>query len=241
MVSHDTELESKRSLLQGRTATTPPDPSCFHGRRLTRQQSRCRCAPRARWTSVLLLLATVLMGCASSRPSTHEAPPHRIALSTTNQVEDTIRSAMTRWSETPHRMGGMTVSGADCSGFVVSLYRETFGVQLPRTTREQARTGVTVRPNALQAGDLVFFRPGREVNHVGIYLSEGRFAHISTSRGFIVSHMDEPYWRRRFAEARRVIEPSAVAVSPRPTTAEPTPPAIPTIHSPDAVTRRGGW
>jgi hypothetical protein len=166
-----------------------------------------------------ILVLLFLTGCAATRPHTvARAPVHEVAVPDVADrtpappprelanVESFLRASMEPWGDTPHLFGGTAIAGADCSGFIVSLYREAFGISLPRTTRDQANAGHSIRRDELEAGDLVFFRPDRVVNHVGIYLSDGRFAHISTSRGFIISHLDEPYWQRRYAAARRVLD-----------------------------------
>ncbi len=54
-------------------------------------------------------------------------------------------------------------------------------------------------------GDLVFFRTGSKgVSHVGMYVGDGRIIHSSTSRGVIVSSLDESYYRRTYHSSGRV-------------------------------------
>jgi cell wall-associated NlpC family hydrolase len=54
-------------------------------------------------------------------------------------------------------------------------------------------------------GDLVFFGDGGRVNHVGIYVGNGRFLHApSTGKNVMISAMDSGYWGRKFLAARRV-------------------------------------
>ncbi len=79
----------------------------------------------------------------------------------------------------------------DCSGLVQWLLAN-FDVALPRTSREQARIGLEVPrdPSQLLPGDLLFFGKGRGVDHVGIYIGEGRYVHASNSRkGVIESNL----------------------------------------------------
>jgi len=96
-------------------------------------------------------------------------------------------------------------SGIDCSGFVQRIYRDLFGLQLPRTTADQVQYAKKIPDQRLKAGDLVFFRPSENVRHVGIYLGEGEFAHASKSDGVMVSRMDDPYWRGVYWTSRRVM------------------------------------
>lgn len=69
-----------------------------------------------------------------------------------------------------------------------------------------ARDGERVERASLVAGDLVFFsRRGKRIDHVGIYLGEGRFVHAPrTGKDVMVSEMDRGYWSQRFMQARRV-------------------------------------
>lgn len=114
-----------------------------------------------------------------------------------------------RWLGTPHRLGGSTKRGVDCSGFVAIVYREVYGKQLARSSADMLKRNCkkVSRPN-LREGDLVFFHTGkgkRNVpNHVGIYLKNGKFIHTSTSSGVMVSSLSEPYYQRTWITGGRV-------------------------------------
>ena len=109
-----------------------------------------------------------------------------------------------------YRMGGTTRAGMDCSGLVTVVFRE-FDFKLPRSSRDMAKVGVAVKKNNIEPGDLVFFKTnGRSViNHVGIVVDvngdEFKFIHSSTSRGVIISSNTEPYYKRAYAQANRVL------------------------------------
>jgi cell wall-associated NlpC family hydrolase len=74
--------------------------------------------------------------------------------------------------------GGVTPNGFDCSGLMLFIYRHA-GIRLPRTAAQQFRTGRPVDPHSLRPGDLVFFRHGSQVGHVGMYIGNGLIFHAS--------------------------------------------------------------
>ncbi len=107
----------------------------------------------------------------------------------------------------PYVWGGESRKGTDCSGFTLVVYREQ-GVRLPRVSRQQFRTGISVPSKRnLSFGDLVFFNKngyGR-ITHVGIYVGGGRFAHASCSKGVTYSRLNKRYYNKRFTGARRIL------------------------------------
>jgi len=110
------------------------------------------------------------------------------------------------WYGTPYRLGGTAKSGIDCSAFVRALYEEVYNTELLRTSGEQFESSTFISdPSELKEGDLVFFRfRSRRISHVGIYLSNGRFVHASSSRGVVISDLSEAYWTRYYAGGGRV-------------------------------------
>ena len=109
------------------------------------------------------------------------------------------------WKDVPYRWGGLSRKGLDCSGLVYLIYRNQFGVQLPRTTLGQLKRGRHVNRSSLRAGDLLFFTTGNNLNHVGIYLENNQFLHVSTKKGVKISNLENNYWAKRYRQSRRVL------------------------------------
>ena len=105
----------------------------------------------------------------------------------------------------PYRLGGSSVQGVDCSGFVKKIY-DMFNIILPRTARDQSHVGRYVARGDLEEGDLVFFRNRRSISHVGIYVGNSQFVHAASGRQRMVcvSSLNEPYYSARYAKAVRL-------------------------------------
>lgn len=116
-----------------------------------------------------------------------------------------ISNTAQRYIGAPYRFGGVSPTGFDCSGFVWYVFNQN-GKSLPRTADVQFKIGKPVFQNELQRGDLVFFstyEPGP--SHCGIYLEAGKFIHASSSRGIMISKLDDVYWKPRYIGAKRII------------------------------------
>ena len=123
-------------------------------------------------------------------------------------VKSRIMDQYADWKGVRYRLGGSTKKGIDCSAFVQRTFREQFGLDLPRSTYEQQEMGKSISRTNLRTGDLVLCRAGSTGRHVGIYIGNDQFVHASTSSGVTISSMNEPYWKKRYNEARRVLSRS---------------------------------
>lgn len=107
------------------------------------------------------------------------------------------------WLGTPYRMGGSSHKGIDCSNFVSKIINETFNINFPANAETQSRLVIPIlNIEELSYGDLIFFsgrnKKSKRIGHVGIYLGNGIFAHSSTSKGVIISHISDGYYTQRF-------------------------------------------
>ncbi len=156
-------------------------------------------------SSCALLFAVVLcllQGCASDQAGKQTVPV--LPFSSHNEITNKLVQQFQKWSGTPYRMGGMDKNGIDCSGFVQVTYRQLFDVRLPRTTEKLALSGVGVTVSNLRSGDLVMFKTDWKDRHVGIYLENGTFMHVSSTSGVMLSRLDERYWKNHFWQVRRI-------------------------------------
>ena len=167
-----------------------------------------------RVSRVPILLAVLLAGC-------HTAPPPRQTTATVtpqswdgsggasamrNRGEAVARFALSLRG-TRYRYGGATRDGFDCSGLVFYAHRQ-LGLEVPRTSREQAEEAEEIKPRKLRPGDLVFFRiDSRRVNHVGIYIGERRFVHApGAGKPVTINSLDDEFYAESFASAGRFWE-----------------------------------
>ena len=94
----------------------------------------------------------------------------------------------------------------DCSGFTLYVYKKN-GIHIPRTSRNQAKYGKHIARNNLKKGDLIFFDTSRHrkgyVNHVGIYLGNGKFIHASSAQKKVTISNLSKFYAQRYVGARR--------------------------------------
>ncbi len=125
----------------------------------------------------------------------------------TKNIEDKAKKLLGK----PYVWGATGPECFDCSGFTQKVYK-TVGINLPRVSKNQAKVGKLVRFNELKRGDMVFFDTSRKrvgkVNHVGIYLEDGKFIHASSGKHKVVitSFDKKRFYKNRFLWGRRIID-----------------------------------
>ncbi len=156
---------------------------------------------------LVLIGFQALFGCMPLQPisTPGKSPPDRLTPVSDSKAIHLLYQQVNDWNGVPYKFGGLSKRGVDCSGFVLETFRTKFQIKLPRNTHQQSRTGKAVLRSDLRAGDLVFFRLGYNLRHVGIYLENDRFAHASTSKGVTLSNLSDTYWSKRYWKARRIL------------------------------------
>jgi len=159
----------------------------------------------------LLILVTAFAACKSKKAVTSKhqqtkytnkelkALSHKLNLEIEKDDNVKLYQFVAQWLGTPHKLGACTKSAIDCSCFVVLLYTEVYQTKLPRTSIEMHQKATTTKQHKLKEGDLVFFSiKSKKVSHVGVYLKNGWFAHVTTSKGVMINNLSEEYYEKYF-------------------------------------------
>ncbi len=166
---------------------------------------------------LFLLLAFSILSCGSSKKTTSKRTVKTKTTKTNTRKKsassksNAIVATALKYKGTRYKYGGTTKKGMDCSGLMYVAFK-THQVLLPRVSYEQAKRGKKISKSSVKKGDLLFFRTNKNkkrINHVGLVVEAKKgvikFIHSTTSRGVLVSSLDERYWKNAFAEARRVL------------------------------------
>ncbi len=155
-----------------------------------------------------------------SQSKTSQSDPDNLAKEYFSQIMGVAVNATTNtklyqfvydWIGTPYRLGGSSKKGIDCSKFAYELYDKVFNTTLGYNSRNQYSQVTPISKGELKAGDLVFFKiRSKSITHVGVYIGDNKFAHASSSKGVMVSNLDEPYWKRYYYNGGRMPNDSRI-------------------------------
>lgn len=161
--------------------------------------------------AVMLFIGLCLFSQAQT--SQKSSDPDNLAKEYFSQIMGVASNATTNtklyqfvyeWLGTPYRLGGDSKRGIDCSKFSLAVYENVFNTTIGYNSRNQYSNVTPIRKNDLQPGDLVFFKiRSRSITHVGVYLGDDKFAHASSSKGVMVSNLNEAYWKRYYYNGGR--------------------------------------
>jgi len=158
----------------------------------------------------LFLFGFLFSGCSQKKP--YNYPNYDIIKpdTTCKPNRENINKLLNDYLGKPYVWAEEGPYAFDCSGLTYNIYG-SMGVEIPRVARDQARVGKKVAYQDLHYGDLIFFgstnKKSKHINHVGIYLGNGSFAHASSKdRKVLISNFDdEPYYLKRMKKCKRYL------------------------------------
>lgn len=150
-----------------------------------------------------IFISSLLVGCAS-QPQIPLALTAPLPLPTIPTEQQEVTQLYQSWEGVPYQFGGASRKSIDCSAFMQVAMSTVYQLHLPRSTELQSKQGKYISEEKATFGDLVFFKTGWNQRHVGLYLGNKEFMHASTSKGVIISRLDNPYWADKFWQFRRV-------------------------------------
>lgn len=163
------------------------------------------------------LLLVLAVACKSKKSATvssakgdktprkeYKVLSEKLNLEVTRKDNINLYSFVADWLGVPHQLGKCTKEAIDCSCFIRLIYQDVYKQKIPRSSKEMFEASKKVSSGRLQEGDLVFFNiKSSKVSHVGVYLKDGWFAHVSTSKGVMINNLSEKYYAQYYLRGGR--------------------------------------
>lgn len=167
-------------------------------------------------TCAIFLISLVAHDANGQEKKTRFWPSSTFHSQDSLSFDDNIQKEVEKYLGVKYRKGGSSRLGVDCSGLVRLIYRNVFEVDLPYIASYQCSLSIfkKVSVEELKTGDLIFFSPTvdkKRINHVGIYLSNDRFAHAIRRKGVIISSLEDQHWKSRIISTKRIANREVVA------------------------------
>jgi lipoprotein Spr len=166
-----------------------------------------------------IILLTLLASCRGSRNNRKNEPEvaeiasrkafaaeysRKLGVPVPETANQLLYTTLYVWMGVPYKYGGNSKKGVDCSGLICSVYPEVYQIQVPRVSAQMYKEAKKIEEKELKEGDLVFFKiDSRDIRHSGIFLFSDYFIHSTTSKGVIISRLNDTYWRKYFVGGGR--------------------------------------
>lgn len=179
---------------------------------------------------------TLKTASESVKPQENPALYYTLTSIKEGRISSAIRESVVNFARqfigNPYVWGGTSLTnGADCSGFVQTIFNNYYGYSLPRVAEDQAQYGIKIRVEDAQPGDLIFYAKNGYIYHVVMYAGNGKTIEAqSTKTGIVEGQVDtgNAVWATRFiddtddtviAAVNQKAEDSGMAVGPQPASA----------------------
>ena len=171
----------------------------------------------------ILLICVFLVSCKSAqkpkivtkkttqiKPTMVKRPVAKKETASYDVISNIVNHAK-EYNGVRYKYGGTSSKGMDCSGLICTAF-DSENIKLPRTSLAMSKEGSAIQLAEVQKGDLLFFQTNKNkkvVNHVGLVVESlpglVEFIHSTSSKGVIISNLNQTYWSLAFYQARRVL------------------------------------
>lgn len=165
-------------------------------------------------TLIVLSVLSILISCSSSKSVTKnkntstkstKSYSKQLGINLNGSENPELIETISDWLGTPHKMGGYSKKGVDCSGLANIIYKDVYKKSLNRSSADIYKQCTKIDKANLIEGDLVFFKiKKKKISHVGIYIKDNKFVHATIAKGVIISDLNEEYYKKYFVSGGRI-------------------------------------